>query len=225
MDEKTQARIFEPFFTTKKKANRGARGLGLAVVQAIAKQWSGLVRVQSEPGSGVTFEVYLPQVEDVMPEPGARAATHDSPRWLASGGTVLLVEDEPLLREVICRALRSFGHRVVEARDAMEAVRICEQERSIDLLLTDVVMPHMSGPELAERLKSFQPRLKVLFMSGHTGTVMADTGLKRGAWLLQKPFKPGALAQKVRAILEASTCSKRSTGPRQQPEPCRRFWR
>jgi two-component system, cell cycle sensor histidine kinase and response regulator CckA len=193
--KRNQTRIFEPFFTTKRKANGKARGLGLAVVQAIVKQRGGVLRVRSEPASGATFEVYLPQVEGVMAEP--RAVMHDP-----SGGTVLLVEDEPLLRQVACRALRSFGHRVVEARDAMEAIGICEQERSIDLLVTDVVMPRISGPELATRLKSLQPRLKVLFMTGHAGSAMTSAGPNCGAWLLQKPFKPSALARKVRDILE-----------------------
>jgi two-component system, cell cycle sensor histidine kinase and response regulator CckA len=195
--KRNQARIFEPFFTTKRKANGKARGLGLAVVQAIVKQRGGVLRVTSEPGSGATFEVYLPQVEGVMAEPDTRAVMHDP-----SGGTVLVVEDEPLLRQVACRALRSFGHKVVEARDAMEAIGICEQERSIDLLVTDVVMPKISGPELATRLKSLQPRLKVLFMTGHAGSAMTGAGPNYGAWLLQKPFKPSALARKVRDILE-----------------------
>jgi two-component system cell cycle sensor histidine kinase/response regulator CckA len=198
--EKNLGRIFEPFFTTKRKASGKARGLGLAVVQAIVRQRGGVLRVASEPGSGATFEVYLPQVEGVMPEPDPRLAIHDS-----SGGTVLLVEDEPLLRQVACRALRSFGHRVVEARDAMEAIRVCEQERSVDLLVTDVVLPQMSGPELAARLKSLQPRLKVLFVTGHASTAMAGGGSNYGAWLLQKPFKPSALARKVRDILEVGT--------------------
>jgi two-component system, cell cycle sensor histidine kinase and response regulator CckA len=198
--KRNQARIFEPFFTTKRKATGKVRGLGLAVVQAIVKQRGGVLRVASEPGSGATFEVYLPQAEGVMAEPDSRAVMHDP-----SGGTVLLVEDEPLLRQVACRALRSFGHRVVEARDAMEAIGICEQERSIDLLVTDVVMPKISGPELAARLKSLQPRLKVLFMTGHAGSAVAGAGLNYGAWLLQKPFKPSALARKVRDILETRT--------------------
>ena len=195
--KRNQARVFEPFFTTKRKANGKGRGLGLAVARAIVKQRGGILRVASEPGAGATFEVYLPQVEGVMPEPYTRPVMHDP-----SGGTVLLVEDEPLLRQVVCRALRSFGHRVVEARDAMEAIGICEQERSIDLLVTDVVMPKISGPELATRLKSLQPRLKVLFMTGYAGSAMTSAGSNYGAWLLQKPFKPSALARKVRDILE-----------------------
>ena len=197
---RNQGRIFEPFFTTKKKASGKTRGLGLAVVQAIVKRRGGSLRVASEPESGATFEVYLPQVEGVMPEPGQRAAVHHS-----NGGTVVLVEDEPLLRKVACRVLRSFGHRVVEARDAMEAVGICEQERSVDLLVTDVALPQMSGPELAARLKSVQPGLKVLFITGQASNAMAGGGFNYGTWLLQKPFKPSALARKVRDILETGT--------------------
>jgi len=197
--KRNQARIFQPFFTTKRRANGRVRGLGLAVVRAIVKQRGGVLRVRSEPGSGATFEVYLPQVEGVIVEPDPRSVVNDP-----GGGTVLLVEDEPLLRQVACRALRSFGHRVVEARDAAEAIGICEHERAIDLLVTDVVMPEISGPELATRLKSIQPRLKVLFMTGHVGGAMASTG-HSGAWLLQKPFKPSALARTVRDILQRST--------------------
>jgi CheY-like chemotaxis protein len=197
---RNQGRIFEPFFTTKKKVGGKARGLGLAVVKAIVKRRGGILRVASEPESGATFEVYLPQVEGVMPERDQRVAVHHS-----NGGTVVLVEDEPLLRKVACRVLRSFGHRVVEARDAMEAIGICEQERSVDLLVTDVALPQMSGPELAARLKSLQPRLKVLFMTGHASTAMAGWGFNYGAWFLQKPFKPSVLARKVRDILETGT--------------------
>jgi len=197
---RNQGRIFEPFFTTKKKVGGKARGLGLAVVKAIVKRRGGILRVASEPESGATFEVYLPQVEGVMPERDQRVAVHDS-----KGGMVVLVEDEPLLRKVACRVLRSFGHRVVEARDAMEAIGICEQERSVDLLVTDVALPQMSGPELAARLKSLQPRLKVLFMTGHASTAMAGGGFNYGAWLLQKPFKPSVLARKVRDILETGS--------------------
>jgi two-component system, cell cycle sensor histidine kinase and response regulator CckA len=197
--KRNQARIFEPFFTTKREANDKGRGLGLAVVQAIVKQRGGVLRVRSEPGSGTTFEVYLPQVEGVMAEPDPRTVVHDP-----SGGTVLLVEDEPLLRQVACRALRSFGHKVVEARDAVEAIGICRQERSIDLLVTDVAMPETSGPELARKLKSLQPKLKVLFMTGHPGSAVTGGG-RRDACFLQKPFKPSALARKVRDILQRST--------------------
>jgi two-component system, cell cycle sensor histidine kinase and response regulator CckA len=196
---RNQARIFEPLFTTKRRASGKARGLGLAAVRAIVSQRGGVLRVRSEPGSGATFEVYLPQVEGVVPETHLPAAMHDS-----SAGTVLLVEDEPLLRQVACRALRSFGHRVVEARDATEAMGICEQDRSIDLVVTDVAMPQISGAELAGRLKSLRPRLKVLFMTGHAAPPLGGLGPPNGVWLLQKPFKPSALARKVRDILESS---------------------
>ena len=195
---KNQARIFEPFFTTKKKATGNARGIGLAVVQAIVKQRGGVLRVASEPASGTTFELYLPEVEGGMAEPDPLVAMQDP-----SGGTVLLVEDEPLLRQIACRTLRSFGHRVVEARDAREAIGICK-EQSIDLLVTDVVMPKISGPELAARLKSLYPKLKVLFLTGHSEGAMPGAGPNDRAWLLQKPFKPSALARKVRDVLETS---------------------
>jgi len=203
MDETTQTRIFEPFFTTKKRARGWVRGLGLSVVQAIMKRWGGFVRVQSEPGSGTTFEVYLPQDENDIPEAGTHPASYTSQRRPGSGRTVLLVEDEPLLRQVVCRALRTFGHRVVEARDSTEAVRICEGQ-PIDLLLTDIVIPYMSGPELAQRLKSLQPKLKVLFMTGQARGVIPGATLHRWEWLLQKPFRPSVLAEKVHEILGIS---------------------
>jgi CheY-like chemotaxis protein len=199
MDEPTLARIFEPFFTTK-SAGKGT-GLGLSTVFGIVRQSGGHVRVRSAPAEGSTFLVYLPRLDaavDPLPAPAETASLHGSE-------TVLLVEDEDEVRAVVRRVLRRYGYTVLEARNAGEALLLTEQHTGgIDILLTDVVMPGMNGPELARRLQPLRPRMRVLCMSGYTDDAVVRQGqIDRGMGFLQKPITPERLARKLRDILGA----------------------
>ncbi len=198
MDRETQARIFEPFFTTKAK-DKGT-GLGLSTVFGIAHQSSGTVTVTSEPGSGSTFKVFLPRVD------GDVARKHVV-RPSAAGGieTILLVEDEGAVRVVAHEILRRHGYTVLEARDALAALAFGESHPGrIDLLLTDVVMPQLSGPELVKRLVVMRPKLRVLCMSGYTDDSVVRHGIvDSDIAFVQKPFTPESLARKVRETLDA----------------------
>ncbi|MDB4931136.1 MAG: Blue-light-activated protein [Myxococcaceae bacterium] len=199
MDEATRVRIFEPFFTTK-EVGKGT-GLGLSMVDGIVRQSGGTIWVYSEPGVGTTFKIYLPRVQG--PVDPAR------PSWVAlpRGGseTVLLVEDEDQVRAVTHSMLRRGGYRVLEARSAGDALLLCERyEGTIDLLLTDVVMPGVSGPELARRLAPLRPAMKVLFMSGYTDDTIVRHGvLMAGVAFLEKPLTPESVGRKVRRVLDA----------------------
>jgi two-component system, cell cycle sensor histidine kinase and response regulator CckA len=195
MDEETMAHVFEPFFTTKKTGT----GLGLATVYGAVVQNGGFVTVNSRVGAGTTFDIFLPAVDD-LPTPRA-AATRV--RQVRGSGTVLLVEDEPLVRDLARRALTSSGYLVVACADGQEAMSVAARhDGPIDLLLTDVVMPGMNGRELAERLTAERPGTKVLFTSGHTGDVIFRHGVvEEGLDFLAKPYTLHALAEKVRSIL------------------------
>jgi two-component system, cell cycle sensor histidine kinase and response regulator CckA len=190
--------IFEPFFTSK-GVGKGT-GLGLAVVHSIVEQSGGHIVVESEPGAGTTFSIYLPASEEGI------GASREAARAAPTRGheTILLVEDEASLRNLAARALRARGFNVLLAGDGTEALRLLETYRGpIDLLATDVVMPNMDGRELADRLRVRIPGLKVLFLSGY----MDDALLRRGVFqadetLLQKPFTPSSLAQRVREVLD-----------------------
>jgi len=199
MDKETQSRIFEPFFTTREPGK--GTGLGLSTVYGIVKQSGGYVWVYSEPGLGTTFKIYLPRVEEALLEVEPAAALAQPP---AGTETILLVEDEPAVRALAARLLRSVGYTVVEARNGAQALEVCkQQDRAVDLLVTDVVMPQMGGPELAERLTPLHPEMKVLFMSGYTDDAVLRHGLlESGAAFLQKPFTRNALAAKVREVLD-----------------------
>jgi two-component system, cell cycle sensor histidine kinase and response regulator CckA len=200
MSAETIAHIFEPFYTTK-ESGRGT-GLGLSTVYGIVKQSGGYIWVYSELGHGTTFKVYLPRVDEPAEAlPTARTGKTDR----TGTETILLVEDEPQLRELTRSVLASRGYSVVEAAGPEEAERLAEKiGAKIHLLLTDVIMPGTSGRELAKRLSARHPMMRVLYMSGYTYNVIAQGGtLERGVSFLQKPFTPGALADKVREVLDA----------------------
>jgi two-component system, cell cycle sensor histidine kinase and response regulator CckA len=196
----TVAHIFEPFYTTK-ESGRGT-GLGLSTVYGIVKQSGGYIWVYSEPGKGTSFKVYLPRVDDRV----EAASKVEAPGAPARNGneTILLVEDEPAVRELTRMVLAGRGYSILEALNPQDAERLAGSHRGeIHLLLTDVVMPGISGRELAKRLTARHPHLRVLYMSGYTYNVIAEDGtLEEGISFLQKPFTPQALAQKVRETLD-----------------------
>ena len=199
MDRETQARIFEPFFTTK-PVGQGT-GLGLSTVYGIVKQSDGFVWVYSEPGGGSTFRIYLPRVGSGEPMPPARTSGS-----AARGGaeTILIVEDEDMVRTLAGRGLREHGYEVLEARHGADALRQLAFRSDVDLVISDVVMPEMGGRELGQRLSADRPSLPVLYMSGYTGEDVTQRGLlEPGAPFQQKPFAPEELARKVREMLDA----------------------
>jgi CheY-like chemotaxis protein len=202
MDENTQARIFEPFFTTKEKGE--GTGLGLSMVYGFVRQSGGHIWVYSEPGKGTTFKVYLPSAQASAVKP---ASPPRRPERLARGSeTVLVVEDEEAVRKLIRSVLQQAGYTVLEAQDGAKALRLCETySKPIDLALSDVVLPHMSGRELANSLASLRPEMDVLFMSGYTDDAVVRHGiLNLDVPFLQKPFSPAALAKKVREVLDGT---------------------
>jgi PAS domain S-box-containing protein len=198
MDQATKARLFEPFFTTK-APGRGT-GLGLSTVFGIVKQSGGNVEVYSEPGHGTSVKVYLPSIDQQ-----AFIETADPRRKTARGTeTILLAEDDEMVRSLVRETLEREGYKVIESADPVEARRIADHHKgNIQLLITDVVMPKLSGRELAEQLIRRRPDLKVLYMSGYTDNAVLNSGiLHQDVAFLQKPFTPSALAEKVREVLE-----------------------
>ena len=200
MDEETQSHIFEPFFTTKEKGK--GTGLGLSTVYGIVKQSGGYIEVESKPGRGATFKIYFPRVDGLTQESGPETVMADSMRGRE---TVLLVEDEPGVRRLVNETLRLHGYTVLEARHGIEALLMGAKHMGpIHLLLTDVVMPQMSGPEVAEKLVGVRPEVKILYMSGYPDhPVFSKGGVDTERSFLQKPFTPSGLAQKVREVLDS----------------------
>ena len=197
MDEQTQARMFEPFFTTK-EIGKGT-GLGLTMVHGIVSRSDGHVCVESEVGRGTTFRIFLPEVQQVVRAetlaPVEEAAT--------SGATVLVVEDNVMVRRLVEEVLREEGYQVVAAAEATEAIEVCQQRAGpIHLMLTDVVMPKVSGCELAARVASIRPDMKVIFMSGYADSAVAQRGVRPSdGHFLPKPFKTEALVDMIRKVI------------------------
>jgi CheY-like chemotaxis protein len=200
MDAETQARIFEPFFTTKEKGK--GTGLGLSTVYGIIKQSGGYVVVQSEPGKGTTFRTYLPRVEEAVQNVSQLPR---EPSQSRGSETVLLVEDEEAVRQLVRETLEAKGYRILEADHGAAALEIAEQHGGpIDILITDVVMPGMGGREVSARLCAAHPRARVLYLSGYAEDAIVHDGvLEPGASFLQKPFSLQALARKVREVLSS----------------------
>jgi CheY-like chemotaxis protein len=200
MSQDTQAHMFEPFFTTKGKGK--GTGLGLATVYGIVKQSAGFIWVYTEPGQGTTFKIYLPRVGQV-PAPRISSA---HPRGATLGGTetVLLVEDEAAVRAVARQSLERHGYTVLEAASGEAALDLAQRYAGrIHLLLTDVVMPGMSGRALALRFAALRPEMHTIYMSGYTDEAIARHGvLEPGVTYVQKPFSPDALVRRVRDVLD-----------------------
>ena len=199
MKPEVRARVFEPFFTTK-EVGKGT-GLGMAMVFGIVKQSGGGIAVDSEPGRGSTFRIYLPAVS----EPEARKNESGIKPGVRGTETILLVEDEDGVRRLALTTLKLHGYDVLAARDGEDALRVAgECHRTIHLLLTDVIMPNLSGPELAERIKRLRPGIKVLFMSGYTDDAVMRHGiLQSEVCFIQKPYTPLGLVRKAREVLDA----------------------
>jgi CheY-like chemotaxis protein len=200
MSPEVQAHIFEPFYTTK-AVGRGT-GLGLATVYGIVSQSGGRVDVSSSPGVGTIFRIELPYVDDI----GDLERDVSAPPSSRGEETLLLVEDEPAVRRLLAGVLRDRGYRVLEASDGQEGLRVAAVHTgSLHLLITDVVMPGMSGHDLAQRLEHERPAIKVLFISGYSSKANAPLRIPgAGGAFLQKPFGADTLTQKVREILDAS---------------------
>jgi CheY-like chemotaxis protein len=199
MDKKTLQHIFEPFFTTK-EVGKGT-GLGLSMVYGIVRQSGGTIWAYSEPGRGTTFKIYMPRADEASAVTGTDAPLS---KQLTGSETILLVEDEAAVRDTAAQILELQGYSVMQAADADEAMRICETfVHEIHLVVSDVVMPRVSGRQLVERLRHLRPQIKVLYISGYTDDAIIHHGIVDGEMpFLQKPFTKDALARKVREVLD-----------------------
>ncbi len=202
MSREVQERIFDPFFTTKGPGQ--GTGLGLSTVYGIVKQSGGHIFVASEPGKGTTFTIYL---RACTPAPEPVRTESPGPTVEGASETVLLVEDESLLRRLTREILTRHGYRVLEAADGVAALQVVQQyDGAIDLMVTDVVMPRMSGNELVEHARPLRPAMRVLYMTGYSEEAIARQGqLTEGIELLPKPFTPGVLTAKIRQILDRTS--------------------
>jgi CheY-like chemotaxis protein len=203
-DAETKAKIFEPFFTTKEKGK--GTGLGLSTVYGIVQQSDGQITVQSELGRGSEFCIQLPCVNEDRHESDAKTSNDIA---VSASGKILLVEDEQAVRELALRLLKQAGYTVISPKEPSDALRLSKSElNSIDLVVTDVVMPGMNGPELVAHLLTRRPDLKVLYMSGYNDHPLFRAGvLSDRATLLQKPFSRTDLLAKVRSVLPAALCA------------------
>ncbi len=201
MDEETLSHIFEPFFTTKKEEE--GTGLGLATVHGIVKQSGGHVYAYSEPGKGTTIKVYIPTTDEVTESEKEEKEPAVSPKGTE---TILLAEDEELVRDFVKRVLENNGYRVLAATDGEDALRVLKgHQGTVQLLMTDVVMPKMSGPELAVHAEDMRPDIKVIYLSGYAENAIARHGvLEPGTVFLQKPVTVKALSRKVREVLDSA---------------------
>jgi CheY-like chemotaxis protein len=198
MDAATQEHIFEPFFTTKPRGK--GTGLGLATVHGIVNQHSGNIWVYSEPNQGTIFKIYLPRSTDHQVSETPPAVSIGS---VEGTEVVLVVEDEPLVRRLVCETLKKHGYHILEASSATEAIDLSSPSgQRIDLLLTDVIMPQMNGKALYQALQPFQPQLEVIYMSGYADDIIIHHGiLEEGINFIQKPFTLQLLTTKVRQVL------------------------
>jgi signal transduction histidine kinase len=208
IDAETSRHIFEPFFTTKEQGK--GTGLGLSTVYGIVKQSGGHIWLYSEPGHGTAFKVYLPAVVEAETESTAEPVRAALPRGTE---TILIVEDEPQIRNLAFDCLVYCGYDVLSSSNGVEALQLIEHlQRPVDLILTDVVMPKLSGRELAERISALQPSAKVLFMSGYTNDSVVNHGILDGAtWFIQKPFTLESLVRRVREVLDSDEPPAHST--------------
>jgi CheY-like chemotaxis protein len=200
MNEEVKARLFEAFFTTKPKGK--GTGLGLAMCQTIVNQCKGCIEVLSELGRGTTFKIYFPRVE--QPVESAIQPVHAEPLSLGME-TLLLVEDEPFVRDLACSVLQSQGYNVLSANNGQEGLRVARECKGgpIAIVVTDVIMPQMGGKVMAEWLKALYPEIKILFTSGYTDDAFAQQGVDgQSVAFLPKPYTPAALTRKVRELLD-----------------------
>ena len=198
MTDEVKAHLFEPFFTTK-GVDKGT-GLGLATCYGIISQSGGDVRVYSEPNCGTTFKVYLPRIEEPNCVKLSPANSNNLP---AGTESLLLVEDEKIVKKLAATVLRECGYQVQEAGNPLEALALIDGGAQFDLVVTDVIMPHMSGKELYDKIKARSGEAKVLFISGYTDDALANLGVLDGELaFLEKPFSPARLARKVREVLD-----------------------
>lgn len=198
MDEATRSRIFEPFFTTKEMGK--GTGLGLATVYGIVKQSGGDVWVYSEPGRGTTFKIYLPSAEQKLGSGQDRKAEALPAR--RDGITILLAEDDKIMRRLTRKMLEEHGYKVIEADDGQAALNVINADHThIDLVLIDVVMKGISGPELVLKLVESHPEMKIVYMSGYTGELVANQGIENDIRLLEKPFTRASLLTMIDAAL------------------------
>jgi len=200
MDEETKSHIFEPFFTTKKRGE--GTGLGLSTVYGIVRQSGGYIWVDSKPGCGATFRIYLPRVDKTAETSEQREEPSEARR---GSETILVVEDEDVVRELACKVLRESGYTVLEARDGEQALEVCKRHNGpIHLVIADVVMPGINGRELVERLMSLHPGVRALYTSGYTDDTIVRRGMLRlDVEFLRKPFTPSTLVRRVREVLDA----------------------